>query len=168
MSVLVRTLAEDDWFTFDLYALALCSTLQYLNHEWPWICCVSIWQWLHLVSLKLVANLAVVLLALIANLATSWRHLHLLHIWPPGGCTNISSNFLATCIATLPWIALLNFISGAHKIFRYWSHSGLKGVKTEEKNWLEQKVKNGKNTSQTAETKLKNDQRNFGGTLRQT
>ena len=40
-------------------------------------------------------------LALVANMATRWRHLHRLQIWPPDGATCIS------CIATLPWIALL-------------------------------------------------------------
>ena len=38
------------------------------------------------------------LLASVANLAIRWPCLHPLQIWPPGG---------ATCIATLPWIALL-------------------------------------------------------------
>ena len=38
------------------------------------------------------------LLASVANLAIRWPCLHQLQIWPPGG---------ATCIATLPWIALL-------------------------------------------------------------
>ena len=37
-------------------------------------------------------------LALVANLATRWRHLHWFQSWPPGS---------VTCIATLPWIALL-------------------------------------------------------------
>ena len=37
-------------------------------------------------------------LALVANLTTRWRHLHCLQSWPPG---------CVTCIATLPWIALL-------------------------------------------------------------
>ena len=31
-------------------------------------------------------------LALVANLATRWRHLHLLQIWPPDGTTCISCN----------------------------------------------------------------------------
>ena len=37
-------------------------------------------------------------LALVANLATRWRHLHCIQRWPPD---------CVTCIATLPWIALL-------------------------------------------------------------
>ena len=37
-------------------------------------------------------------LALVANLATRWHHLHWFQSWPPGN---------VTCIATLPWIALL-------------------------------------------------------------
>ena len=37
-------------------------------------------------------------LALVANLTTRWRHLHCLQSWPPG---------CVTCIATLPWIAIL-------------------------------------------------------------
>ena len=37
-------------------------------------------------------------LALVQNLATGWHILHWLQIWPPDG---------ATCIAALPWIALL-------------------------------------------------------------
>ena len=36
-------------------------------------------------------------LALVANLATRWHHLHWFQSWPPGN---------VTCIATLPWIAL--------------------------------------------------------------
>ena len=36
-------------------------------------------------------------LALVVNLATRWRHLHQLQIWPP----------VIFGIATLPWIALL-------------------------------------------------------------
>ena len=72
-------------------------------------------------------------LALFANLATRWSHLHMLQIWPPDGTTCISCKFghqmalvqnlviswrhlhcfqswppdCVTCIATLPWIALL-------------------------------------------------------------
>ena len=34
----------------------------------------------------------------VQNLATRWHILHWLQIWPPDG---------ATCIAALPWIALL-------------------------------------------------------------
>ena len=37
-------------------------------------------------------------LALVQNLVISWHHLHCLQSWPPG---------CVTCIATLPWIALL-------------------------------------------------------------
>ena len=37
-------------------------------------------------------------LALVQNLATRWRILHWLQIWPTDG---------ATCIAAMPWIALL-------------------------------------------------------------
>ena len=37
-------------------------------------------------------------LAWLPILATRWRYLHYLQVWPPGG---------ATCIATLHWIALL-------------------------------------------------------------
>ena len=44
----------------------------------------------------LVENLAQ--LALVQNLIIRWHHLHCLQIWPPG---------CVTCIATLPWIALL-------------------------------------------------------------
>ena len=40
----------------------------------------------------------VTLLDLVTILATRWRYLHYLQVWPPGG---------ASCIAILPWIALL-------------------------------------------------------------
>ena len=40
-------------------------------------------------------------LALLTNLVTRWYHLHQFKIWPPDGTTWV------TCIATLPWIALL-------------------------------------------------------------
>ena len=43
-------------------------------------------------------SLQVAQLTLDPNLVIRWRHLHLIQIWSPGG---------ATCIATLPWIALL-------------------------------------------------------------
>ena len=36
--------------------------------------------------------------ALVRNLVIRWRQLHCLESWPPG---------CVTCIATLPWIALL-------------------------------------------------------------
>ena len=39
-------------------------------------------------------------LALVANLATRWRHLHCFQSWPPD---------CVTCIATLPWMDLLAY-----------------------------------------------------------
>ena len=58
--------------------------------------------------LELIANLAtciswklghqVAQLALVQHLVIRWRHLHCFQSWPPGH---------VTCIASLPWIALL-------------------------------------------------------------
>ena len=56
-------------------------------------------------------------LTLVANLATRWHHLHTLQIWPQDDTTCISikighqmaplASVYITCIASLPWIALL-------------------------------------------------------------
>ena len=40
-------------------------------------------------------------LGLVQNLVIRWCHFHCLQSWPPGN---------VTCIATLPWIALLDFL----------------------------------------------------------
>ena len=41
----------------------------------------------------------VALIAMVTNSATRWRHLYWFELWPPG----------VTCIATLPWNALLGY-----------------------------------------------------------
>ena len=73
-------------------------------------------------------------LALVPNLATRWRHLHWLQIWPPDGTTCISwlhqleSSSVETCItcitrvATLPWNALLALSVSIEFVYSSESH----------------------------------------------
>ena len=59
-------------------------------------------------------------LALVANLATRWRHLHYLQIWPPDGATCISCKF-GHQMAPLALVA--NLATRWHW-FKIWSSAG--------------------------------------------
>ena len=76
--------------------------------------------WHHFLQLQFQPPMAT--LALVPVLATKWRHLHQFQSWPPGNIT---------CIATLPWIALLassvsiEFVSSSARVTSVKSAKGI-------------------------------------------